>query len=77
MLGNDRPGIVRDVTTAIAAHALSIDAFRSRTLEAPMAGGTLFEASVSVSVPRGVDAEAITAALEALAGEIQVDLTVS
>lgn len=41
-----------------------------------MAGGTLFEASVSVSVPRGVDAEAITAALEALAGEIQVDLTV-
>ncbi|MEZ5214149.1 MAG: ACT domain-containing protein [Microbacterium sp.] len=76
VLGNDRPGIVRDVTTAIAAHALSIDAFRSRTLEAPMAGGTLFEASVSVSVPRGVDAEAITAALEALAGEIQVDLTV-
>lgn len=76
VLGNDRPGIVRDVTTAIAAHALSIDAFRSRTLEAPMAGGTLFEASVSVSVPRGVDAEAITAALEDLAGEIQVDLTV-
>lgn len=77
VLGNDRPGIVRDVTAAIAEHALSIDGFRSRTLDAPMAGGTLFEASVSVSVPRGEDAEAITTALEALAGEIQVDLTVS
>ncbi len=77
VLGNDRPGIVRDVTAAISAHALSIDSFRSRTIEAPMAGGTLFEATVSVSVPEGADAAEITRALEALAGEIQVDLTVA
>lgn len=77
VLGNDRPGIVRDVTAAIAAHALSIDNFRSRTLDAPMAGGTLFEATVSVSIPHGADAAAITTALEELAGEIQVDLTVA
>lgn len=77
VLGNDRPGIVREVTAAIAAHALSIDAFRSRTLDAPMAGGTLFEASVEVHLPPGEDAAAITRALEDVAGEIQVDLTVS
>jgi len=77
VLGNDRPGIVRAVTAAIAAHALSIDSFRSRTLDAPMAGGTLFEAVVQVRVPTTADAERITAALEELAGEIQVDLTVS
>lgn len=77
VLGNDRPGIVREVTAAIAAHALSIDSFRSRTIDAPMAGGTLFEATVSVSVPREADAVAITSALEELAGEIQVDLVVS
>lgn len=76
VLGNDRPGIVRDVTAAIAAHALSIDTFRSRTLDAPMAGGTLFEATVTVSLPSAHAAAALTAALEALAGEIQVDLTV-
>ncbi|CAL4859719.1 ACT domain-containing protein [Microbacterium sp. MM2322] len=76
VLGNDRPGIVRDVTAAIAAHALSIDTFRSRTLEAPMAGGTLFEATVAFRVPAGADAALVTAALEELAGEIQVDLTV-
>jgi len=76
VLGNDRPGIVRDVTAAVAAHALSIDGFRSRTLEAPMAGGTLFEAVVQVRVESDDDAQRITAALEHLAGEIQVDLTV-
>ncbi|GEP47747.1 amino acid-binding ACT protein [Microbacterium saccharophilum] len=75
VLGNDRPGIVRDVTTAVAAHALSIDGFRSRTLDAPMAGGTLFEATVQVRVPSAADADAITSALERLAGEIQVDLS--
>ena len=77
VLGNDRPGIVRDVTAAIAAHALSIDTFRSRTLDAPMAGGTLFEATVEFRVPAGGDAAPVTAALEELAGEIQVDLTVA
>jgi len=75
VLGNDRPGIVRDVTSAISAHALSIDEFSSRTLDAPMAGGTLFEATVAVRVPNDADATPIVAALERLADEIQVDLS--
>ncbi|GAA3902985.1 glycine cleavage system protein R [Microbacterium invictum] len=76
VLGNDRPGIVRDVTSAIAANSLSIDSFRSRTLEAPMAGGTLFEATAEVRIHSDADAGVLTAALERLAGEIQVDLTI-
>lgn len=75
VLGNDRPGIVREVAGAISAHALSIDSFTSRTLDAPMAGGTLFEATVSVRVPENDDATPIVAALERLADEIQVDLS--
>lgn len=77
VLGNDRPGIVRDVTAAITAHALSVDSFRSRTLDAPMSGGRLFEAVVAVRLPAVTDAATLTAALERLAGEIQVDLTVA
>ncbi len=76
VLGNDRPGIVRDLTGTIAEHALSIDSLRSRTLEAPMAGGLLFEATVSVSLGADQDAAGLTTALEALADEIQVDLSV-
>lgn len=75
ILGNDRPGIVRDVTAAITAHAMSIDSFTSRTREAPMAGGTLFEAAVAVRVPSDADTAAIVQSLERLADEIQVDLT--
>lgn len=77
VLGNDRPGIVRDVTAAISSHALSIDGFHSRTLEAPMAGGMLFEADVEVRVPDDDAARRLTGALEQLAGEIQVDVTIA
>lgn len=77
VLGNDRPGMVRDVTAAISAHALSIDDFRSRTLEAPMAGGTLFEATVTVRMPSNGDSAVVVADLERLADEIQVDLSLA
>ena len=76
VMGNDRPGIVRDVTATLAARGLSIDALTSRTVDAPMAGGTLFEATVDVRVPAGVDVATVVSALEQLAGEIQVDITV-
>lgn len=76
VLGNDRPGIVRDVTSVLEIRALSIDRFESRTIEAPMAGGVLFEATAVVRMSQGADASAVIAELETLAGEIQVDLTV-
>lgn len=76
VLGNDHSGIVRDITGALADAGLSIDRFTSRTIEAPMAGGILFEATVSARVPDGADVEAARSRLEQIAGEIQVDLTV-
>jgi len=77
VLGNDRPGVVREITHALVQQGLSIDRFTSRTLEAPMAGGTLFEATVSVRAGEDGDLAAAVAELERLAGEIQVDLTVA
>lgn len=77
VLGNDRPGIVRDVTTALERHSVNIDRFESRTLEAPMAGGMLFEATAVVRMAGDEDAVALMRALERLADEIQVDLTLA
>lgn len=76
VLGNDQPGIIREITGVLEAQGLSIDRLTSKTEDAPMAGGVLFEATVSVRVPHSADVAATRAALERLAGEIQVDLTV-
>ena len=76
VLGNDRPGIVREVSGALAAHGLSVDELSTENRDAPMAGGQLFEAKITAHAPPGTDLAAVRAALEALAQEIQVDVTV-
>ncbi len=74
VLGNDRPGIVREVSNVLNTHALSIEELSTETRDAAMAGGRLFEASVQARVPESVDLEALRADLERLATEIQVDI---
>ncbi len=76
LLGNDRPGIVREVSAVLHRHHLSIETLETGTREAPMAGGLLFEAHIVVRVPPEGDTAAIRADLERLAAELLVDLTV-
>lgn len=75
ILGNDRPGIVREVTAVLQAHAVSIDTIDTVTRDAAMAGGRLFEASIAAEVPASTDLEALRADLERLTTELQVDVT--
>lgn len=75
VIGNDHPGIVRDITSALRAHDITIDRMSTETREAAMFGGRLFEATVVARVPASVDLVALTAELERLASEIQVDVT--
>lgn len=76
LLGNDRPGIVREVSGVLARHGLSIAEMATATREAPMAGGQLFEARLVAPLPAGTDLDAVRADLERLAHEIMVDITV-
>lgn len=74
VLGNDHPGIVHEISSALRAHDLSIDRMTTETRDAAMSGGRLFEATVIARVPASVDVAAVTAELERLAAEIQVDV---
>lgn len=77
VLGNDRHGIVREISTVLNSHALSIEELATETRDAAMAGGRLFEASVTARVPSSVDLDALRADLERIASEIQVDITLA
>lgn len=76
VLGNDRAGIVHDVSAALSAHGVSIERLVTETRDAAMAGGRLFEAVVAAKAPASVDLAAVVAELERIAAEIQVDVTV-
>lgn len=77
VLGNDRPGIVREVSSVFSAHHVNIDVMTTTTRDAAMAGGRLFEAVVVAEAPLAVDLDQLRADLEHLASEIQVDITVA
>ncbi len=76
LVGNDRPGIVRDISRALAAQHINIESLETGVESAPMTGDLLFRASALVRVPPTVTLDALRGELEALADELMVDLDV-
>lgn len=74
VLGNDRTGIVHELSTALSGSGVTIEKLTTGTREAPMAGGMLFEASIDVLVPPTADPARIRDDLEKIAAELLVDL---
>ncbi len=76
ILGNERPGIVRDVTRALSALGVNIEEFESGLESAAFTGVEMFRAHARLSAPETLPLEELQRALERRAGEIMVDLTV-
>ena len=74
LVGHDRPGIVRDLSAALANLGVSIDELNTQVASAAMSGDDLFKVKALLAVPAGVANPALRQALEALANEMMVDL---
>lgn len=77
LVGQDRPGIVREVTTALAALHVNIERFQSDTEQSAWSGAPLFRAEADLRLPPGISEDDVQAALEAISGEIMVDISVA
>ncbi len=77
VVGNDRPGIVREVSAALTARGASIERLSTQTTDAAMSGGRLFAAAITATLAEGSSVDDLVADVERLAGEIQVDVTVA
>jgi glycine cleavage system regulatory protein len=77
LIGQDRPGIIREVAAALARRNVSIEELETTTSSAPMSGEQLFEAMATLRVPAETDPADLRATLEAIANELMVDLDVS
>ncbi len=73
LVGQDHPGIVAEISSALAARGVGIEELLTDVVDAPMGGGTLFEARATLRMPPGADSE-VRADLERLADELMVDL---
>ncbi|TNM50243.1 hypothetical protein FHP29_00480 [Nocardioides albidus] len=77
LLGADRPGIVAEISTALAGHHVSILELVTDVREAPMAGGHLFEAQAVLEAPSTTSTDELRSMLEAIADELMVDINLS
>ena len=75
VVGNDRPGIVRDIARTLASHQVNIELLDTDVTGAPMSGEPLFHAEATLRVPAGVTVNQLRAVIEALAGELMVDVS--
>ena len=75
LVGQDRPGIVREVTAVLADLAVNIERFSTSAENSAHSGELLFRMNALVTIPQGKTADDIQAALEAISGEIMVDFT--
>lgn len=74
LVGNDRPGIVRDITRVLAEQGVNLESLLTEVAPAPMSGELLFTAEALLAVPESLPLEQLQARLETLADDLMVEL---
>jgi glycine cleavage system regulatory protein len=77
LLGDDHPGIVAEISAALATRQVSIEELSTDVREAPMAGGMLFEAQAVLNAPLATSTDDLRSMLEGLAHELMVEIRLS
>jgi len=75
IVGADRPGIVREITSALARAGVNVEEFSSEVSSAPMSGETLFKADARLKIPVPCDLVALRKDLERIASDLLVDVS--
>jgi methionyl-tRNA formyltransferase len=74
VVGHDRPGIVRDMSGALAQRGVSIVELHTEIVSGAMTAEHLFKVKANLLVPKNVTNDEVRRAMEALANEMMVDL---
>lgn len=77
IVGSDRPGIVREITSALARTGVNVEEFSSEVVSAPMSGETLFKAGARLQLPEVCDLAALKKDLEKIAADLLVDVSLA
>lgn len=75
LVGQDRPGIIREVSSALSAAGVNVVELSTGCSSAPMSGETLFSATALLHHPETRGIEELRETLEKIAGNLMVDIT--
>ena len=74
LVGQDRPGILLEISKVLSSHRVNVEELTSECVSAPMDGNKLFQARATVLLPPDLTLFALRAALEKLATDLMVDV---
>ncbi len=74
VVGQDRPGIVREITRALSAQGINVEELATECVSAPMSGEALFQARAKISVPANVVLDKLRQTLESGLAGLTVEL---
>jgi len=74
LVGNDRAGIIHDITRVLAENNVSVIDLETSVEAASMSGGELFKARARLLVPESSDIFALQSELEDIANDLMVDI---
>jgi glycine cleavage system regulatory protein len=74
VVGNDRPGIVRDISQVLAANGVNIEELTTGVVSGSFSGETLFRLMAVLRAPDMAAMDAVRAGLELLGNELMVDI---
>lgn len=74
LVGHDRIGIVREVTTVLARHAVNVEKLVTGTASAAMSAEMLFKADAELLASPDFDIAALQSDLERISADLMVDI---
>lgn len=74
IIGPDRPGIIREISLALAKRGINIDDLTTECSSAPMSGEMLFRATAQLRIPPEARLDELRRDLEEIANELTVDV---
>jgi len=75
VVGQDQPGIVRQISAVIAAHSGNVEELNTKLSSAPWSGETLFQANAILRMPNESSLDKFRSDLEAITQDLMVDLS--
>ena len=74
IVGQDRPGIVHQISHALASRAVNVEELDTECSSAAMSGETLFKARAKLNIPESCNLATLRLELEKIAEDLIVDL---
>ena len=77
IVGQDRPGIVRAISHALASLGVNVEELHTECESAAMSGETMFKARARLSLPELCDAAQVRQQLERIAADLIVEISLA